>query len=77
MEPNLKNKDTKIDITKKETVNLWFLNFSLRIRNYLCKICAKNIHVDPYHMVRLKKVMSIFHQNKKQFLVILNYDLAI
>ena len=34
MEPNLKNKDTKINITTKETLNLWFLNFTLKIRNY-------------------------------------------
>jgi uncharacterized membrane protein len=34
MEPNLKNKDTKINITTKETVNRWFLTFSLKIRNY-------------------------------------------
>jgi len=34
MEPNLNNKDTKINITTKETVNRWFLTFSLKIRNY-------------------------------------------
>ena len=34
MEPNLNNKNTKINITTKETVNRWFLTFSLKIRNY-------------------------------------------
>ena len=34
MEPNLKNKDTKINITTKETVNQWFLTFTLKVRNY-------------------------------------------